>query len=329
MIKVRGFMTCPATTQFSSPVDKYPIGYATTSNNSPIEVWNFFSKESPDINNMGEGRFFELISPGPCSGNEEKENVSVSEGEVSLRVDPIEQGKYCSVREITKFSSKNEVKILKSVLKAWKTLALDRIAPLRAARGDGLLPEDVRKKANEDFSKDKPVVDGYIDLINRIDVNIDAFSKAEPPSCQVRYILDLTSSFWSVCSYKVYSAEGRNPSYLYIDKLVTSGASLPLTCPACFDATESSRVPVIKGAGVLMMHSLYSTAQRLGLSELRLKALNGSVAFYEKIGMTCHNPSQENEYFSYDVTDNNFPPYLLEYMNSRNLMPVDVSDLNI
>ncbi|MBM3208578.1 MAG: hypothetical protein FJZ57_08305 [Chlamydiae bacterium] len=322
-------MTCYNITQFSSPADKYPIEYATSSDNSPIEVWKFFSNESPDINNREKGRFFELVSPGSYSGNEEKENVSGSEGEVSLKVDPIEKGKYCAAREITKSSPQSEVKMLNSVLKAWKKVAKDRLAPLRFCYSNESFSEDVRKKAHEDYHKDSAVVRGYADLIQGIEGNINAILRPGTTGYQVRYILDLKNDFWSVCSYLVCPAKDGVPSYLYLDKLVTSGASLPLTSPACFDETESSKLPVIKGGGVLMMHSLYSTAQRLGLSELRLKALDGSVTFYEKIGMTSHNPSQDNEYFSYDVTDNNFPPNLLEYMISKNLMPVDVSSLNV
>ena len=106
-------------------------------------------------------------------------------------------------------------------------------------------------------------------------------------------------------------------------------ASLCLKSSPHFDETEGSRVPIIKGAGVLMMHSLYSTAQKLGLSELRLKALDGSVRFYEKIGMTRHNPSTSDEYFSYTVSENNFPVFLLDYMASKNLMPVDLSALDL
>jgi len=319
-------MTTLAIAPFSSPVNKYPIGYATASNNSPNEVWRFFSEGSPNVKQLGEERFLEIISlNSSCSEDVEEgcKGAALSEG--SLREDRIEPGKYCLVREITKSSSEKEVRVLKKVLKAWKDIADDRLAPLRCYYNDDSLPEVVRMKAREDFDKDRAIVNSYKDLINGIDVNITTVFRPAPTAYQVRYILDLTNSFWSVCSYMVCLAEDEVPSHLYLDKLVTS----PLTCPAYFDETKSSRVPVIKGAGVLMMHSLYSTAQKLGLSELRLKALDGSVSFYERIGMTRHNPYKSNEYFSYHVAENYFPPFLMEYMASKNLTPVDVSSLDI
>ena len=248
-----------------------------------------------------------------------------------MRADQIEQGKYCFVQEVTKLSSETAVINVKKALKAWKKTANDRLAPVRACCYDTSVTDAVRAQAKEDLRKDKAIVDSYTDLISGLCGNIDKVYKSTSTDYQVRYIVDLKcpSSFWSVCSYMVCPAEGEVPSHLYLDKLVTSGASLCLKSSPHFDETEGSRVPIIKGAGVLMMHSLYSTAQRLGLSELRLKALDGSVRFYEKIGMTRHNPSTSDEYFSYTISENNFPVFLLDYMASKNLMPVDLSALDL
>ena len=225
----------------------------------------------------------------------------------------------CTIFDL--FQNSQACKTVKKVAKAWSDYASDRLGDLRYKKGKCCSGTEEYNSINDMLNADLAVVKGYKELLSGISSAADHILKNPDFNGRVRYIRGQDESFWCLSCFYIES------DCLYLDKLATSAVSLPLFSPVAFDLDDSESVPVpVKGAGVLMMHSLCQTAQKLGLRELRLKSLDNSVGFYQKIEMRRQYDSNEVEYFSYDLTGG-MPKYLTDYITNKKIAAIDTTVL--
>lgn len=174
-------------------------------------------------------------------------------------------------------------KTVGKIIKAWQDYAYDRFGSARERLTNA--KEEEKEPLRVLLREDRKCLDEYIEVVKRIAQAVTDILKGG--KSQVRILFNSDKAPLSMSSY---STDG---SSLYIDLIATAPSNLKMNIP-----NHDGRTPS-KGAGTILLHSLYTTAQKIGLGELYLKPLSGSASFYEHLGMK-RRPDKDEFYFVVD-----------------------------
>ena len=207
-------------------------------------------------------------------------------------------------------------------IKAWKEYIEERVGQTRYALSSfnekysettdkdvELQRLDLRQKVTEDLK----AKDSYKEVINRILSDVEAISK-KSSTVMVRVLLDQHQNIQAMASYSM------KKDHLYVNLLATAPSNLRLHGQN-LDTHQS-----FKGGGTIILHSLYVSAQKEKLPRLMLSPLDGSVSFYQYIGMKLEsNPEEKQEHFYLDVEQDQLPSEFEKQFNRLcfNLLPPD------
>jgi hypothetical protein len=161
----------------------------------------------------------------------------------------------------------------KRTLSSWVEIASDRLGEHRKK-----LQNVVQLQAgiNEAFESDKQYFTSYKNVASlaREDINAVLENKAD----KHRHVLVLSDSNRRVQAIATIFVEQQR---VYINTLLSASWNIPMIA----DIAPVHRELKVKGAGTTLMNLIYKIAQTENKPKIELKPLNGSVTFYQQLGM--------------------------------------------
>lgn len=182
----------------------------------------------------------------------------------------------------------DERRAAKKTVKVWREYVYERLGKSRIAVAGAPGDEALKVKLEDD----RLTVKNYTMVA---DLAADSITK---PTHTIRIVSDTSSSqVQGIGSFSVADKE------MEVQDLLTAPWNLPMHA----DNEESHKPLAVRGAGTVLMHSFYTTAQEMELSELGLKPSSDAVPYYSKIGMVW---DEKRMRFCYPVEKDRVPTKL-------------------
>lgn len=190
-----------------------------------------------------------------------------------------------------------DLKAVNAYLKAWKTHAHDRIATLRVKKEER---EEFKKK----FYEDQTALNQYFAILESIQALVSTkLSTSSDTMIRVirrdTHIQAISCFYLNKVSLSVVSKDDKKDTTekadaLYVGAILTAPWNLPLHSEVDPDAAHL----VTKGSGTVLLLSLIKHAFFHKCSYLYLRPMEGSVTFYQYLGM---NLSHDKSHFYLDL----------------------------
>ena len=179
----------------------------------------------------------------------------------------------------------SDYKAVNATLKAWIASIRERLGKTRAYMSSNQELLATHPEIQENFKKDREAVDQYKFIVDALkDGCTGHITKKKPFFVRA---LRSAETVQAVASYHLTLAENSTmkEQSLYVGSLATAPWNLRFDSPTSA-VDEDEAVLVRPGAGATMLLSLIQKAFFEKCQYLYLKPLDGSVGFYERMGMT-------------------------------------------
>ena len=204
-------------------------------------------------------------------------------------------------------------KKINTILKNWKDHIQTRFQTFKCSRQEGTGTPESLAEFKERVRADQAYKDDYVELVSRTRSSLDTPIDDPTKSRHIRVLYSRNFSspqtdlddIKAIASISIDKAIGE----LNVSTLLVAPWNLPMNAPSILP----NYIPE-KGAGALMLHSLYVTAQKLHLSNVKLKPLSGSVSAYKTLGMEY---DEANDTFTYAIDETRLPEQLANRITSH------------